>query len=134
MCARLGIRHVMSQSYHHQANGRAEMAGQQLMEVLRKIDAEEGWDWVTALPRTLDLIHDLKGESGLSPYQILFGRERSMCGLSYVPERECEDAEDFFNRMENIDERVARVLNKKHEEQVRSLNAKRMAGPAFTPR
>ena len=36
-CAKFGIRQSFSQAYHHQANGRVERAGQQVMEILRKI-------------------------------------------------------------------------------------------------
>ncbi len=50
MCARLGIREAFSQAYHPQANGRAEVAGKQLIECLRKIHAEEEVNWVEALP------------------------------------------------------------------------------------
>ena len=41
MCARLGIREAFSKAYHPQANGRAEVAGKQLIEFLRNIHAEE---------------------------------------------------------------------------------------------
>ena len=37
MCALMGIRQAFSQAYHHQANGRVERAGQQIMEILRKL-------------------------------------------------------------------------------------------------
>jgi hypothetical protein len=92
------------------------------MEILRKLYAEEKINWVEALPHVLDRIHDTKGESGLSPYEILFGRERPLAGVPYTPPRECEDAQEFFRRMKDIDERVARVLNKKHEEEAKRIN------------
>ena len=38
MCARLGIRQAYSQAHRPQANGRAERAGQQLIELLKKIE------------------------------------------------------------------------------------------------
>ena len=41
MNAVLGMRQAYSQAYHHQANGRAEMAGQQIMERLRKIQIQD---------------------------------------------------------------------------------------------
>ncbi len=53
MCGRLGIREAFSQAYHPQANGRAEVAGQQLIVLLRKLHAEEEINWVEALPRAL---------------------------------------------------------------------------------
>jgi len=78
MCSLLGIRQAYSQAYHHQANGRVERAGQQLLELLRKLSAESRVNWVEALPQVVDRLHDVKGEGGLSPYEILFGRERPM--------------------------------------------------------
>ena len=65
MCANLGIRHAYSQAYHHQANGRAEMAGQILLERLRKLQDKRGVVWVELLPMVLDRYHDIPGESGL---------------------------------------------------------------------
>ena len=46
LCALMGIRQAFSQAYHHQANGRAERAGQQVMEILRKLHADEKTTWV----------------------------------------------------------------------------------------
>jgi len=79
-------------------------------------------NWVEALPQVLDRIHDVPGESGLSPYQILFGRERPLAGIPYSPPRECEDACQFFKRMEEIDRQVAEVLNEVHAAQARRVN------------
>ncbi len=45
MCARLCIREAFSKAYHLQANWRAEVAGKQLIECLRKIHAEEEFNW-----------------------------------------------------------------------------------------
>ena len=85
MCASLGIDHVYSQPYHHQANGRAEMAGQQVQEFLRKLQADEPGNWVERIPWVLRLIHDTPGETGLFPYEIIFGRERSLARVPYQP-------------------------------------------------
>ena len=46
LCAGMGIWQAFSQAYHHQANGRAERAGQSLIEIVRKIYQEKksiGW-------------------------------------------------------------------------------------------
>ena len=125
MCAYLGIRHATSIAYHHQANGRAEVAGQTLREVLRKIINEGKMNWVEALPMTLDKIHDMKNDTGLSPYQILFGRERPLANVPYQPSRECEDAKQFFDRMKEIDEKVSRELNERHTKLAARINASR---------
>ena len=78
LAAALGVRQAFSHAYHHQANGRIKRAGQQLMEHLRKIKAEKTTNWVEAMPAALRQIHDAPGESGLSPYQIMFGRQRNL--------------------------------------------------------
>jgi hypothetical protein len=131
MCAKLGIRQAFSQAYHHQANGRAEMAGQQVMEKLRKLNTEGRINWVESLPHMLDRYHDVPGESGLSPYQILFGRERSIGDIPYVPPRECEDAQNFFDRMSEIDEKVASLLNQKHAKSAKRINESRKSTNIF---
>ena len=100
MCGALGIRCAYSQAYHHRANGRAERAGQQIFERLRHEKLDHGLTWVVVLPRILYRIHDTPG-SGLSPYQILFGRERPLAGVPYEPPVECEDAKAFFKETES---------------------------------
>ena len=77
MCARLGIRHAYSQAHRPQANGRAEVAGQKVSKLLPKLHVEERINWVEALPRILQIQNDMIGVSGLSPYHILFGRNRA---------------------------------------------------------
>ena len=61
------------------------MAGKTLITILRKLNAEGGVNWVEALPRAIRMQHDLVGEGGLSPYQIVFGRERNLAGIPYEP-------------------------------------------------
>jgi hypothetical protein len=132
-CAKFGVRQAFSHSYHHQANGRAERAGQQLMEVLRKIQVDEKLCWVEALPAVLDRIHDTPGEAGLSPYEILFGRNRPMAGIPYQPPRECEEANVFFSRMHNIDLKVAKTLNALHAKQTEVANRRRYTMEPLKP-
>ena len=73
----------------------------------------------------VDRIHDVKGESGYSPFEILFGRERPLAGRPYTPPRECEDAQQFFKRMAEIDRKVADTLNRTHEQQAQRVNRDR---------
>ena len=95
MCARFGIRQAFNQPYRHQANGKADLTGRFLKGFLRMIWLEEEINWVEALPRVLKAYHDLPGESGRSPFQILFGRERNFAGTPGPPDKECESAERF---------------------------------------
>jgi len=73
ICARMGIRQAFSHAYRPQGNGRAEMAGKQLITLFRKLNEESGR--VEALPRALFTHRRIPGETGLSPHQIVFGRD-----------------------------------------------------------
>jgi hypothetical protein len=131
MCARLGIQETFSQAYNPQANGRAEVAGQQLIGLLRKLHAEEDINWVEALPRALRHIHDRVGEGGLSPYKILMGRDRPLAGIPYTPERNCPEAQDYFDHIEKIDKRVAANLNQGHQQTQNWHNSQIKSRPEF---
>ena len=61
----------------------------------------------------------------MSPYEILFGRPRPLANLPFEPPSECEDAQNFFKRMEEVDKKVAQVLNDKHWETARRINVDR---------
>ena len=128
MCALMGIRVAFSHAYFHHTNGRAERAGQQLIDRLRKVQIDTKLTWVELLPRVLDRLHDTPGEGGLSPYQILFGRNRPLAGVPYEPPHCCEDAVDFFHRMAEVDVKVAARLNGLHAQQVARTNAGRKSG------
>ena len=131
MCARLGIRQAYSQAYRPQANGRAEVAGKTVIGIMRKFHTEEKLNWVEALPRVLRAYHDNPGESGLSPFQIVFGRERNLAGAPYEIERECEGAQAYFTRMESLDRKVADELNRQHAQEAQRLNASRARPQPF---
>jgi len=73
--------------------------------------AVEEASWMELLPMALRVIHDTPGESGLSPYEIVFGRHRPMAALPYRPIREAESATEFFGRVESLREQVANKLN-----------------------
>ena len=127
----MGIRQAYSQAYHHQANGRAERAGQQIMEKLRKLQVHDKVNWVEALPRVLDRIHDLPGETGFTPYEILFGRHRPLSGLPLPIPHVCEDALQFFNRMQTLDQKVASTLNETHWKSAERVNRNRIESLPF---
>jgi hypothetical protein len=105
---------AFSQSYHHQANGRTEVASQQIKERFRKLMVQDHVNWVEALPMVIDRLHDVVGESGFSPYEILFGRQRPIGNLPYPCELNCEDAQSFFRRQHEIGLKVADALNDLH--------------------
>ena len=125
MCARLGIRQAFSQAYRSNANGRAERAGRQVLDWLAKIKAETEFGWVEALPIMLRQYHDAVGESGFSPYEVVFGRYRNLPGIPRPPPEGSEDALVFLDRQSKIDEVVANTLNMKHERMIERVNRNR---------
>ena len=133
MCAMLGIRQAFAQAYHHQANGRAERAGQELMELARKIFVEQGANWAECLPQIIDKYHDVKGPSWLSPYQILFGLHRPLGNVTYTPAKECEDACSFFNHMKVLDEKVSKTMEETHQKKEAWENSKRKSPMVYAP-
>lgn len=123
MMARLGVHQTFSQPHRLRANGRTERGGQQIMSTLRKLHVEEGMNWVEVLPRALQLHHDMANDTGLSPYQVVFGRSRTLPGIPYSPERECEDAMQYFNRMEELDKNISQTIQGLHEQQAHRFNS-----------
>ena len=122
------MRHAQAQAYDHASNGRAEVAGQQVKEILRILCTQEKLNWVEALPRVLFILHNARGETGLTPYEIVFGRPRPIAGLPYDPPRDCEKSREFMNRMAEIDKTVADKLNDMHTKLASRLNKNRKLG------
>ena len=132
MCARLGIRTAFSQSHRPQANGRAEVAGRVLQDILRKLLIVQDINWVEALPSALRIHHDTPDPiSRLSPYEIVFGRQRSMGGLPRSTPHECMGASDWLDRMKEVDVQVAAALNAAHSDLQETLNTRRRDRPHY---
>ena len=133
MCSRLGIRHAYSQAYHPRANGRAERAGQSIIELLKKMHTDNNINWVEALPRILFQYHDVVNETGHSPYKIMFGRDRMGLGIPYPPEKSCEDAENFFDRIAILDEQISAHMSTLHMKNAITFNEDKTTRPYFSP-
>lgn len=132
ICHRMGIRHAYSQAHRPNANGRAEKAGGQLITRLRKLNAEKSINWVEALPLALTQHHDSPGTIGLSPHQIVFGRDRNLAGVPYNPIRECEEAQEFLDRMREHDQDFSELLNETHIRQADYYNSRKRERRIFT--
>ncbi len=111
LCARLGVRCAMSQAHRPQANGRAEVCGRIILNALRKMHTDHGVNWVEAPPRALRIHHDMVNEDGCSPYMSVFGRERNLAGIPYLPPRVCPSAADFCEISEQNDRLLAQNRN-----------------------
>ena len=62
------------------------------------------------------------GEAGMSPYEIVFGRERNLSGIPFRSHRCSEAAHSFMDRMQNLESKNALALNEKHAKTARQIN------------
>ena len=82
--------------------------------------------WLVVLLRATAAHNNLLGESGFSPHQLLFGRERLGRGPGLPTEHESEDMVAFMDRMRSIDELVADRLRSAHEARKATYEKKRL--------
>ena len=109
LCSLQGVRVAHAAAYHHSGNGRAEAAIRQIEQVLRYLMAEMPDSlWPEVLPRAVQYIHDSPGPAGLTPYQVVFGRERFAGGVPRDLDQEAPDAVEFFQKMQQTDEFIAK--------------------------
>jgi hypothetical protein len=55
-----------------------------------------------------------------------------MAGVPYIPPRECEDAEKFFKRMGEMDEKIAKVMNDAQQKRAERFNRDKPDQPPLT--
>ena len=121
MCSLMGIRHAKSVAYLSWSNGRAEVAGRQLFEKLRKIHiTNPRRNWFEEMWPALKAHHDTPTPSGLSPHQILFGRDPLGRGLPLSGDGMTVDAKEFFARQEATARDIRQQLEKQHAERQKS--------------
>ncbi len=127
------MRQAFSQAYRPQANGRAEVAGRTVRNVLRKLNADRQINWVEALPRALRIRHDLPDpRTGLSPYQLVFGRERPLAGLPYSTAQENADALEYLDHREKLDKAVAETIREELRKEEERINSTRKEVEPFS--
>ena len=68
----LGITHYLHRAWSLQSSGKVERANQFLKSAIKKITQEASLGRKEALP--IALLHNLKEQVGLSPYEMLYGR------------------------------------------------------------
>ena len=116
-CGLRGVMHAEAVSYRPSSNGRAEQAVGAVLDALRKLDGRRHADWPEGLPTALHNIRVAVGCCGLSPYQVVFGRDVLASGLPLPSVHEAEDAVQFHRRMEAVDRHVQQTLEDVHQRQ-----------------
>jgi len=111
LCNLQGVRVAHAAAYHHSGNGRAEAAICQVERILRHVmlDMPDSV-WPEALTRVLQFIHDAPGPTGLSPYQVFFGQNHFAGGIPRELDREAPYAVEFFRKMQQMDEAIAKKM------------------------
>ena len=121
MCSLMGIRHAKSVAYRSRSNGRAEVAGRQLLEKLRKIHiTDPRRNWFEEMWPVLKAHHDTPTPGGSSPHQILFGRDPLSRGLPLSGDGMAMDAKEFFARQQATARDIRQQLEKEHAERQKS--------------
>ena len=122
MCSLMGIRQAKSIAYLSRSNGRADVAGRQLFEKLRKIHiTNPRRNWFEEMWPALKAHHDTPTPGGLSPHQVLFGRDPLGRGLPLSGDGMAMDAKDFFARQEPTARDIRQQLEKEHAERQKSV-------------
>ena len=121
MCSLMGIRHAKSVAYLSRSNGRAEVAGRQLFEKLRKIHiTNPRQNWFEEMWPALKAHHDTPTPGGLSAHQILFGRDPVGRALPLSDDGMAMDAKEFFALQEATARDIRQQLKKEHAERQKS--------------
>ena len=114
LCAGLGISTAYTKVFRSQTNGRAEVAGHQILEILRKIHAGSTLQgnnpsWVMHLPSVVRGYFQKPGHLGLSPHQILFRRDKIGPAPCLPPTSEAACATQWLQEMRDMDRLVKRL-------------------------
>ena len=121
MCSLMGICHAKSIAYLSQSNDRAGVAGRQLFEKLRKIHITNSRRyWFEEMWPALKADHDTPTTGGLSPHQILLGRDPLGGGLPLSGDDMAMDAKEFFARQEATARDIRQHLEQEHAERQKS--------------
>ena len=97
------------------------MAGRQLIEKLRKIHiTNPPQNWFEEMWPALKAHHDTPSPGGLSPHQILFGRDPLGREFPLSGDGMAMDAKEFFARQEQPARDVRQQLEKEHAERQKS--------------
>ena len=102
MCALLGVHHLRARVYDHRALP-AERAGRILIPILRKfLVTEKDYNWLETIYCVLRRYHRTKNYTGLSPNELVFGREKMGPGPVMYHPRQCYDASQWFEKIKDF--------------------------------
>ena len=124
------IRHAKSVTYLSRSNRRAKVGERQLFEKLRKTHVtDKRQNWFEEIRPALKVHHDTLQPAGLSPHQVLFGRDALGRGLPLSGDGMAMDPKEFFARQATTALEIFQQLEK--EDTVRANTAPKSAAHKF---
>ena len=131
MCALLGVHHLRAQVYDHRALP-AERAGRILINILRKFLAtEKDYNWLETIYCVLRRYHRTKNYTGLSPNELVFGREKMVPEPVMYHPRQCYDASKWFERIKDLESKWIQAKVKTQADWLKFKNQLRTQGKPF---
>ena len=134
LCFGFGVSLAYSQVYRSQTNGRAEVAGHQLFQILRRIHLEEaphGISWVQCIWAVLRGYQQTKGHLGLSPQEVLFGREKLGPSPCAPPRREAVCAIQWVQKKRDMDGLARSLQEQELQKYIQRYNQHRRESTAY---
>ena len=131
MCALFGVHHLRARVYDHRALP-AERAGRFLINILRKFLAtEKDYNWLETIYCVLRRYHRTKNYTGLSPNELVFGREKMGPGPVMYHPRQCYDASQWFERIKDLESKWVRAKVESQADWLNFKNKSRTQGKPF---
>ena len=131
MCGLLGVHHLRARVYDHRALP-AEPAGRILINILRKFLAtEEDYNWLETIYCVLRRYHRTKNYTGVSPHELVFGREKMGPGPVMYHPRQCYDASQWFERIKDLESKRIQAKVKSQADWLKFKNQSRTQGKSF---
>ena len=122
MGALLGVHHLCVRVYNHRALP-AERGGGILIKIPRNFHAtEKDNNWLETIYCVLRRYHQTKNYTGLSPNELVFGREKTGSAPVMHHPRRCHHASGWFEKIKGLD---FRWIQAKVESQAVWLNFKK---------
>ena len=107
----------------------AEQAGRTLINILRNFLAtEKDYRWLETIYCVLRRYHRTNNYTGLSPNELVFGREKMGPGPVMYHRRQCYDASQWFDKIKELDSKWIQAKVESQADWLKFKNQARMQG------
>ena len=128
----LGVKHLLTSSYHPQTDGNAERAIKTAVNILSHYTSDNQKDWDLLLPFVVWVMNTSKSETtGYSPFQLVYGRlpiQPLDIAMLYDGLQQIADPSDYLKQvvgwLEKAREIAIEKVNKTHDKEAPRYNDK----------